>query len=112
MLATVATVYTAIDPCCFSGVGHRSYTPAVAQRAGRIGGGWDLLEDATHDQHTISPYALSVILHRLGAQADVRSSSCSERSSAFPRTHRPGSSSTCRPGGGHFDIEVDRVAVL
>jgi hypothetical protein len=63
------------DPCCFSGVGHRSYAPAVAQRAGLIGGGWDLLEDATHDQHTISPYALSVILHDLDAQAGVRSSS-------------------------------------
>jgi len=57
------------DPCCFSGVGHRSYAPAVTQRAGLIGGdGWDLLEDATHDEHTISPYALSVILHDLGTR--------------------------------------------
>jgi hypothetical protein len=43
--------------------------PAVAQRAGLVGGGgWDLLEDATHDAHTISPYALSVILHDLGTR--------------------------------------------
>jgi hypothetical protein len=57
------------DPCCFSGVGHRSYAPAVTQRAALIGGGgWDLLEDATHDEHIISPYALSVILHDLGTR--------------------------------------------
>jgi hypothetical protein len=62
------------DPCCFGGVGHRSYAPAVTQRAGLIGGGgWDLQEDATHGEHTISPYALSVILHDLGTQHDVRS---------------------------------------
>jgi hypothetical protein len=59
------------DPCCFSGVGHRGYAPAVSHRAKVIGNGcWDLLEDATHDQHTISPYALSVILHDLNVHSD------------------------------------------
>ncbi|MGI8329305.1 hypothetical protein ACRYCC_05025 [Actinomadura scrupuli] len=59
------------DPCCFSGVGHRGYAPAVSHRAAVIGDGhWELVEDATHDRHTISPYALSVILHDLGVHAD------------------------------------------
>lgn len=35
-----------------------------------IGGDWEVVEDATHDQHTISPYALSVILHDLGVHRD------------------------------------------
>ncbi|TQM01001.1 hypothetical protein FB559_6744 [Actinoallomurus bryophytorum] len=61
------------DSCCFSGIGHRSYVAAVAHRAGLIGGGgWDLQEDATHDGHTISPYALSVILHDLDTRRDER----------------------------------------
>ncbi|MEV6271343.1 hypothetical protein AB0L64_29550 [Kribbella sp. NPDC051936] len=59
------------DECCFNGVGHRSYEAAVRQRIAVIGtdavsnesnGHWELLEDATHGDHTISPYALSVIL--------------------------------------------------
>jgi hypothetical protein len=51
------------DPCCFSGIGHRGYAATVSRRAGLIGAGrWDLLEDATHAVHTISPYALSAIL--------------------------------------------------
>ncbi len=59
------------DECCFNGVGHRSYEAAVRQRVAVIGadavsnesnGHWELLEDATHGEHTISPYALSVIL--------------------------------------------------
>jgi hypothetical protein len=44
----------------------------VSHRAGVIGGGhWEVLEDATHDQHTVSPYALSVILWDLAAHRDV-----------------------------------------
>jgi len=36
-----------------------------------IGNGhWEVLEDATHDQHQISPYALSVILWDLDADPD------------------------------------------
>ncbi|MER7786866.1 hypothetical protein [Streptomyces sp. NPDC097640] len=51
------------DSCCFNGVGHRAYEPVVRQRVQVIGGGhWELLEDATHGDHTISPFALSVIL--------------------------------------------------
>ncbi|MEV5968257.1 hypothetical protein AB0L70_41210 [Kribbella sp. NPDC051952] len=59
------------DDCCFNGVGHRAYEAAVRQRIAIIGtdavsnesnGHWELLEDATHGDHTISPYALSVIL--------------------------------------------------
>lgn len=62
------------DSCCFAGVGHRSYAPAVANRVDVIGGGhWEVLEDATHDQHTISPYALSVILWDLAAVQDILS---------------------------------------
>jgi hypothetical protein len=56
------------DECCFNGVGHRVYQAPVRDRVALLAGGrpergrWDLLEDATHDDHTISPHALSVIL--------------------------------------------------
>ncbi|MFC4113372.1 hypothetical protein [Nonomuraea zeae] len=56
------------DECCFNGVGHRAYQAPVRDRVALLAGGrpeqgrWDLLEDATHDDHTISPHALSVIL--------------------------------------------------
>ncbi|UUN30698.1 hypothetical protein [Streptomyces sp. FIT100] len=51
------------DECCFNGVGHRSYEAVVRQRVGVMGNGhWELLEDATHGDHTVSPFALSVIL--------------------------------------------------
>ncbi|WP_204076629.1 hypothetical protein [Planotetraspora phitsanulokensis] len=51
------------DYCCFAGVGARSYAPVVSHRVALIGQGtWDLLEDATHNQHQVSPYALEVIL--------------------------------------------------
>ncbi|WP_419998995.1 hypothetical protein [Streptomyces boninensis] len=51
------------DECCFNAVGHRAYEPVVRHRVQVIGDGhWELLEDATHGDHTISPYALSVIL--------------------------------------------------
>ncbi|MFI8946568.1 hypothetical protein ACIGO6_08595 [Streptomyces sp. NPDC053750] len=51
------------DDCCFNGVGHRSYAPVVSHRIQVIGKGhWELLEDATHGDHTISPHALDVIL--------------------------------------------------
>jgi hypothetical protein len=49
-------------------VGHRSYAAAVRHRVAVIGGRWDVFEDATHDQHTISPYALSVIFNDLDSQ--------------------------------------------
>jgi pimeloyl-ACP methyl ester carboxylesterase len=51
------------DACCFAGVGPRSYAPVVSHRVALIGQGtWDLQEDATHNQHQVSPYALEVIL--------------------------------------------------
>jgi hypothetical protein len=55
-------VLNRFDPCCFAGVGHRSYAPAVAHRAAVLGGRWDVLDDATHEQHTVSPYAVETIL--------------------------------------------------
>jgi hypothetical protein len=56
------------DDCCFNAVGHRSYEPAVRHRVQVIGNGhWELLEDATHGDHTVSPFALSVILWDLDA---------------------------------------------
>ncbi|MCG5217923.1 hypothetical protein [Streptosporangium sp. KLBMP 9127] len=51
------------DGCCFNGVSHRSYEPVVRHRVQVIGNGhWELLEDATHGGHAISPHALDVIL--------------------------------------------------
>jgi hypothetical protein len=51
------------DACCFNGVGARSYATVVAHRVALIGdGSWDILEDATHNQHAVSPYALEIIL--------------------------------------------------
>jgi hypothetical protein len=51
------------DACCFAGVGARSYAPVVSHRVALIGQGhWDLQEDATHNKHQVSPYALEVIL--------------------------------------------------
>lgn len=56
------------DECCFNGVGHRAYQAPVRDRVALLAEGrpergrWDLLEDATHDDHTISRHALSVIL--------------------------------------------------
>ncbi|MFC5805081.1 hypothetical protein [Streptomyces formicae] len=57
------------DECCFNGVGHRSYEAVVRQRVEAVGNGhWELLEDATHGDHTISPFALSVVLWDLDVQ--------------------------------------------
>jgi pimeloyl-ACP methyl ester carboxylesterase len=51
------------DACCFAGVGPRTYAPVVSHRTALIGQGyWDLQEDATHNKHQVSPYALEVIL--------------------------------------------------
>jgi pimeloyl-ACP methyl ester carboxylesterase len=51
------------DACCFMGVGHRSYVAALKQRVAVIGEGtWDMQEDATHNLHQISPFALQIIL--------------------------------------------------
>lgn len=51
------------DPACFPGVPQHDYSDAVRRRVSRLGDGrWDLLQDTTHREHTLSPYALSVIL--------------------------------------------------
>ncbi|WP_020576549.1 hypothetical protein [Actinopolymorpha alba] len=51
------------DPVCFQGVPHRSYAPVVEHQVALLGAGrWGLLDDATHDQHTVSPYAVSVLM--------------------------------------------------
>lgn len=61
-------VLNRFDDCCFNGVGHRAYHAPVRDRVALLAGGrpeegrWDILEDATHEDHTISPHALSVIL--------------------------------------------------
>lgn len=56
------------DPSCFPGRGDR-YAPAVEGHVRALGqGSWGLLDDATHREHTVSPYALSVILDDLEAQ--------------------------------------------
>jgi hypothetical protein len=64
------------DACCFNGVGFRSYEAVVRDRVLLLAGGdpslghYEILNDATHDQHTISPYALSVILWDLETRTD------------------------------------------
>jgi hypothetical protein len=83
-------VLNRFDPCCFSGVGHRGYGPAVAQRAAVIDGGrWEILEDATHDQHTVSPYALEVILDDASGPAITRCAASRRWSTGLDRRTRP-----------------------
>lgn len=50
------------DDCCFAGRGAETYAPAVAARARRLGGRFDLLIDIGHDRHQISAWALERIL--------------------------------------------------
>jgi hypothetical protein len=53
------------DDCCFAGRGAESYRTAVADRARRLGGRYDLLIDASHGRHLISPWAMERILAAL-----------------------------------------------
>lgn len=53
------------DDCCFGGRGAESYRAAVADRARRLGGRYDLLLDASHGQHQLSPWAMERILAAL-----------------------------------------------
>lgn len=56
------------DPSCFPGRGEH-YAPLVERHVRELGqGSWALLDDATHHEHTVSPYAVSVILDDLKAQ--------------------------------------------
>jgi pimeloyl-ACP methyl ester carboxylesterase len=49
------------DPVCFPGVGHRSYAQPLGDRAARLGGSWAAVDDPTHGEHQVSPYAISLI---------------------------------------------------
>jgi pimeloyl-ACP methyl ester carboxylesterase len=56
------------DPSCFPGRGEH-YAPMVERHVRELGrGSWALLDDATHHEHTVSPYAVSAILDDLKAQ--------------------------------------------
>lgn len=53
------------DPSCFPGVGYRSYAQPVRDRATLLGGDWEVLGDATHGKHQVSPYAVALLTHEL-----------------------------------------------
>ena len=53
------------DSCCFVGRAAETYRDAVAVRARRLGGRYDLLIDSTHEEHKISDWALERILTAL-----------------------------------------------
>jgi alpha-beta hydrolase superfamily lysophospholipase len=55
------------DDCCFAGRGAESYSAAVAARARRLGGRYDLLIDSTHSRHQLSPWAMERILAGLAS---------------------------------------------
>jgi hypothetical protein len=55
------------DPCCFAGRAAETYRVAVAERARRLGGRFDLMIDSSHDQHRISSWAMARILNELAA---------------------------------------------
>ncbi|GAB3412340.1 alpha/beta hydrolase [Flindersiella endophytica] len=59
------------DPSCFPGLGDQ-YAPDVERHVRDLGqGSWALLDDATHREHTVSPYAMSVILDDLQVHQDA-----------------------------------------
>ena len=49
------------DPVCFPGVGHRSYAQPLADRAAILGGSFAVVDDPTHGEHQVSPYAIAII---------------------------------------------------
>lgn len=50
------------DPCCFAGVGARTYAPAVRNSVDQLGAGeYELFIDDTHEEHQISDRALELI---------------------------------------------------
>jgi dienelactone hydrolase len=53
------------DPCCFAGRAAETYRAAVAHRARRLGGRFDLLIDSSHEEHRISDWAMERILSEL-----------------------------------------------
>ncbi|HIZ34309.1 MAG TPA: hypothetical protein H9815_00915, partial [Candidatus Ruania gallistercoris] len=58
-------VLNRFDPSCFPGVGYRSYAQPVRDRARLLGGDWEVLDDATHATHQISPYAVDLVAYEL-----------------------------------------------
>jgi dienelactone hydrolase len=50
------------DDCCFAGRGAESYAAAVAARARRLGGRFDLFIDSSHARHQLSDRALERVL--------------------------------------------------
>ncbi len=63
------------DPCCFAGRAALSYRDALAGRARRFGGGFDLLIDSSHNRHQISDWAAERILEELEGRAAASRSS-------------------------------------
>jgi hypothetical protein len=53
------------DSCCFAGRAAESYRAAVAARARRLGGRFDLVIDSSQDGHLISDWAMARILAAL-----------------------------------------------
>jgi len=49
------------DPVCFPGVGHRSYAQPVSDRTAVLGGSFEVVDDPTHGEHQVSPYAIAMI---------------------------------------------------
>jgi hypothetical protein len=61
-------ILNAGDPCCFGGEGWRTYGDVVARLVENLGdGAFTVSVDASHDEHDISPTALSWILDDLAA---------------------------------------------
>lgn len=53
------------DPSCFPGVGYRSYAQPVRDRALLLGGDWEVVDDATHGKHQVSPHAVAHLAYEL-----------------------------------------------
>ncbi|WP_147915638.1 hypothetical protein [Ruania zhangjianzhongii] len=53
------------DPSCFPGVGYRSYAQPVRDRATLLGGDWEVVDDATHGVHQVSPHAVAQFAYEL-----------------------------------------------
>jgi pimeloyl-ACP methyl ester carboxylesterase len=58
-------VLNRFDPSCFPGVGSRSYAQPVRDAAAALDGEWDVVEDPSHGEHQVSPYAVALLAHEL-----------------------------------------------
>ncbi len=55
------------DPCCFAGVGYKTYNTVVSERVKTLGpGSFRVFSDDSHQEHKISDVALKVILKDIG----------------------------------------------